>query len=397
MIELRADRRRIPDLLVVGGGAWGTWIALAARRLGADVLLVNPTPPGTAPATSNDHSRIIRHSHGTDDLLVGWAIRSHRAWRELAATTGTEIFVETGVAWLVSDDGAWERDSEPRLRAAGVPVERLEPAEAARRWPAMRIDGVRSVLLEPTAGFLRAAAGVRAAAAAFVAEGGEIRHATARAASEGSAIDEDGRPLRAGATVWAAGPWLPRLLPALVGPGAEAEIAPVRHDVVYFDAPGHGIGEIPTWIDGGLGTWGIPDYGGRGAKVGPEAAEAPGFDPDHWPGAADDRAIGAARRGGGARFPALATAPVRESRACQYERTASGHYVLDRHPEHPGVFVAGGGSGHGYKQAPAVGDLVARTLLGADPPALPDRRFALVGRAAGPETPMGGTIASGED
>ena len=126
-----------PDLLVVGGGVWGTWTALWARRLGATVTLLEANAPGHAKSTSGDHSRIIRHAHGTDDLLAGWAQRSLAAWLDVESLTGASIFVPTGVAWCVSDEGVWERESEVRLRAASVPVERLTPDEAVHRWPSM--------------------------------------------------------------------------------------------------------------------------------------------------------------------------------------------------------------------------------------------------------------------
>ena len=94
-----------PDLLVVGGGVWGTWTALQARRLGASVQLIEEREPGHPQTTSGDHSRIIRHSHGEDTLLLGWAQRSLAAWKELGAQVGEEIFVNTGVAWIVSGTG----------------------------------------------------------------------------------------------------------------------------------------------------------------------------------------------------------------------------------------------------------------------------------------------------
>ncbi|MEY4388836.1 MAG: Monomeric sarcosine oxidase [Chloroflexota bacterium] len=376
-----------PDLLVVGGGVWGTWTALQARRLGASVRLVEERTPGDPKTTSGDYSRIIRHAHGEDGLLVGWAQRSLAAWRELGERTGRQVFVESGVAWFVSGDGAWEAASEVQLRAAGVPCERLAPDEALRRWPALGTEGLKSVLYEPTAGFLRAGDGVRAAAAVLRDEGGEIVRGRATPAADGTALDEHGAPIVAGATVWAAGPWLPALFPALVGADCEAAIVPVRRDAIYFDAPGMGVGEVPTWIDEGLEVWGIPDDEGHGAKVGPEF-DAGSFDPGAWPDEAHPSSVARARACA-VRFPRLQRAPIRETRACQHERTKSGHYVLDRHPTNPQVWIAGGGSGHGYKQGPAVGELMARAALDRTPIVLPDRRFALARRDGGPSSPMG--------
>ncbi len=388
----RAAAAGSPDLLVVGGGVWGTWTALLARKLGASVTLMEAAEPGHRDSTSGDYSRIFRHAHGDDELLLGWARKSLAAWKALASMTGEELFVETGLAWCVSDLGLWEAESERRLRAAGIPCERLTADEAVKRWPAMSAAALASVLYEPTAGFLRAANGVRAVARAFTKAGGVLVQGRAQPAADGSALDASGAPIRAGAVVWAAGASLPALFPELVGTDTPAEISPVRRDVAYFKAKGMGVGEIPTWIDAGVGVWGIPDESGHGAKVGPDF-DAGSFNPDEaWPSEAADESLQVARQRAGIRFPAIADAPLAESRACQHERTLTWHYVLDHHPANPHVWIAGGGSGHGYKQAPAVGEMLARAALERSPLKLPDQRFKILGREQGPGNPAGEPI-----
>ncbi len=378
-----------PDLLVVGGGIWGTWTALLAKKLGASVTLMEALVPGHRDATSGDHSRIFRHAHGEDELLLGWARKSLAAWKALGTMSGEELFVESGVAWCVSDLGLWEAESERRMRAAGVPCERLTADEAVKRWPAMSPAALASVLYEPTAGFLRAANGVRAAARAFTKAGGVITQGRAHPAADGSALDASGAPISAGAVVWATGSSLPGLFPELVGADTPAEITPVRRDVTYFAAKGMKVGEIPTWIDAGVGVWGIPDESGHGAKVGPDF-DAGSFDPNApWPQEATEESIQVSRQRAGIRFPALLDAPLKESRACQHERTLTWHYVLDHHPANPKVWLAGGGSGHGYKQAPAVGEALARAALDRSPVALADRRFKILEREQGPGSPAG--------
>ncbi|MFM8403137.1 MAG: FAD-dependent oxidoreductase, partial [Candidatus Limnocylindrus sp.] len=181
-----------PDLLVVGGGVWGSWTALLARKLGASVTLMEASEPGHRDSTSGDYSRIFRHAHGEDELLLSWARKSLAAWKALSAMSGEELFVESGVAWCVSDLGLWEAESEKRLRAAGVPYERLSAEDAVTRWPAMSPAALASVLYEPTAGFLRAANGVRAVARAFVQAGGTLVQGRARPAKDGSALDANG-------------------------------------------------------------------------------------------------------------------------------------------------------------------------------------------------------------
>ena len=165
--------------------------SLLVNRLTGDLLmgvrhglshyfrLIEEREPGGPKTTSGDYSRIIRHSHGEDSLLMGWTQRALVAWKELGEAAGEQIFVESGVAWFISGDGIWEGHSEERMREVGVPCERITPDEALRRWPTLGLDGLTSVLYEPTAGFLRAGNGVRAAARILQREGGVIERGRA--------------------------------------------------------------------------------------------------------------------------------------------------------------------------------------------------------------------------
>jgi glycine/D-amino acid oxidase-like deaminating enzyme len=105
----------------------------------------------------------------------------------------------------------------------------------------------------------------------------------------------------------------------------------------------------------------------------------PPLDPD----TADRRASAAGERRArdflAARFPGLADAPLTESRVCQYENSADGHFVIDRHPGLENVWLVGGGSGHGFKHGPALGEHVAALVTGRDNPRQP---FLLASRPA---------------
>jgi glycine/D-amino acid oxidase-like deaminating enzyme len=68
------------------------------------------------------------------------------------------------------------------------------------------------------------------------------------------------------------------------------------------------------------------------------------------------------------RFPAMADAPLLESRVCQYENSTDHNFILDRHPEAENVWIVGGGSGHGFKHGPVIGEMAADAVLGSKPP-----------------------------
>jgi glycine/D-amino acid oxidase-like deaminating enzyme len=182
-----------------------------------------------------------------------------------------------------------------------------------------------------------------------------------------------GGAVKARRYVFTCGPWLPKLFPDVL----EGRIVPTRQEVLYFgtppgdarfSAPAH-----PAWIDFGAEIYGIPDIESRGFKVAIDR-HGPLFDPD-----ASDRVVRAetlaeVRGFLGRRFPALAEAPLVESRVCQYENSSNGDFLVDRHPQRDNVWLVGGGSGHGFKHGPSLGEHAAACVLGE---AEPEPRFRL--------------------
>jgi glycine/D-amino acid oxidase-like deaminating enzyme len=152
--------------------------------------------------------------------------------------------------------------------------------------------------------------------------------------------------------------------------------------VIYFGTPAgddrFSATYTPAWIDFGSGIYGIPDLENRGLKVGIDTHGAR-FDPDTGDRTIDLASLETARGWLRRRFPALADAPVIEGRVCQYENTSTGDFLIDRHPDHENVWIVGGGSGHGFKHGPAVGEYVAHLMTTNMTPEL---RFALSGKGA---------------
>jgi len=355
---------RSPDLVVVGAGVIGTWIALTAAERGRRVLLLDAFGPGDPRASSGDESRIIRSSHGTESIYPVWARESRERWIRLGEETGEPVFVQSGVAWLAHRDNGFEADSEATLRSLGIPAERLTPDEAAARWP-VSPDGLAFVLFEPEAGVLRARAGVRAAAQRFEALGGTIER---RRVLAGERFD-------AAEVVFAAGPWLPKLFPDVIG----SRIRVTRQDVLYLGTPAgdptFDASLFPAWIDYEDAFYGIPALDGRGAKVAPDDYGAE-IDPDQLDRVVDPASIAATRAFLARRFTNLADQPIVETRVCQYESTSDTHFVIDRHPRMEHVWIVGGGSGHGFKHGPRIGRYVVDRLDGVTDAEL-DARFSL--------------------
>ena len=364
---------------VVGAGAFGGWTALHLRRAGHRVTLVDAWGAGNSRASSGGETRVIRGMYGGERLYVEMTVRSLALWWEHEQRCGRRLYHRTGALWMYAGDDRYARATLPLLRAAGLDAGELSLADAARRWPQIEFTGVRTVFHESEAGYLLARQGCETVREAFVAEGGEYRVAYALPAPiEGRGLRSlalsDGETLRADRFVFACGPWLGSVFPDVVG----RRVTPTRQEVFFFGLPpgdrSYDEDQCPVWVDNAERfIYGIPGNERRGFKVADDT-RGPEIDPTTEERLPSAEGLARARDLLRRRFPGLAGAPLVESRVCQYEQSPDGDFILDRHPLTENVWLAGGGSGHGYKMGPAVGEHVARLVLGA---AEPEPKFSL--------------------
>jgi len=357
------------DVAVVGAGAFGAWSAWHLRRAGASVLLVDAWGPGHSRSSSGDESRIIRAGYGADEIYTRMARRSLALWRELFERTGRRLFHRAGVLHISRHGHPYSEAMLATLPRCGAPIEVLSGDEIAGRYPQMRFEDRRVFgVLETEGGVLLA----RRAVAAVVEDAIE-----SGAVYERRAIASPG-DLEAGTVVFACGPWLPKVFPEVLG----RRIFPTRQEVFYF-APPAGNGDfgpesLPAWVDftDPRGPYGVPDIESRGVKVAFDL-HGPPFDPDSGDRRITAEGVEQARRFLAERFPALSDAPLSEARVCQYANTSSGDLLIDRHPGVDHVWLVGGGSGHGFKHGPAVGEHLAAHVLGNAPV---EPRFSLAAK-----------------
>jgi len=372
-----------PHVVVVGAGAFGGWTALHLLRNGARVTLVDAWGPGNARASSGGETRVIRGTYGPDQIYVDWVVRSFAQWRELEKTAGQQLYHPTGVLWMFREDDAYARSSAPLVRQAGMKLEPIELAEAARRFPQVRFAGVRHAWWEDEAGFLLARRGCAAVLAQCRAQGAQYRELAVRPVTPdgdrvGAVTLSDGSTLQGDAFVFAGGPWMGKLLPGTVG----ARVRPSRQELHYFGTPAGDSrwdeAKMPVWIDFADHIfYGIPGNEWRGFKVADDT-RGESFDPESGERRPTDASLLRARVLLAERFPDLARAPLLLAEVCQDENSPDGHYLLGPVPGVRNAWMAGGGSGHGYKLGPAVGEHMAQLVLGeAEPIAKfrPDRAF----------------------
>lgn len=341
------------DTVVMGAGVFGAWTALNLRRTGRTVALVDPYGAGNNRSSSGGETRILRAGYGADEIYTRWVLRSRDLWLKLFDEIGKpELFQKTGVLWTPRPGDPRADTTQAAFEKYGSTFQQLTPSELAQRFPQLRFRDERVGLFEPESGALLARRAVQAVVEQAVREGVEYR------------LEAVSEPPRSGTLVYACGPWLPKIFPEILG----GRIRATRQEVFFFGTPNRSFAppQMPVWIDitDEHSAYTIPDIENRGFKLAFDR-HGPAFDPD-----TGDRVVlglDVARAFLSERFPGLSRAPLVESRVCQYENTSTGDFLIDRHPDLENVWLVGGGSGHGFKHGPAVGEHTCALIEGKTP------------------------------
>ena len=368
-----------PHVVVIGAGAFGGWTALHLLRSGAKVTLLDAWGPGNSRSSSGGESRVIRHSYNKA-IYVDMVKRSLELWHEANERWDRPLLHVSGVLHMRRPDSPINLDgSGLLLTAANVPHEVLSHNELAKRYPQINMRGIDGAIYEPTAGYLLARRACQAVFDAFMREGGEYRMAYVQPGTVSSnrmanIVFSDGSTFAADQFVFACGPWLKTMFPEVLGPHLRIS----RQEMFYFGTPAndnrYDAGAMPAWTDIGNEVWyGVPGGEQRGFKIADDA-HGPPHDPSTTKRVVSAEGVAAASEYIGYRFPGLKDAPLIESRVCQYTNTPDGDFIADRHPEVDNTWLLGGGSGHGFKHGPALGEMVAAQVLGEKPV---EKTFAL--------------------
>jgi glycine/D-amino acid oxidase-like deaminating enzyme len=366
--------------LVIGGGIFGVTAALELRARGCEVTLADPGPLPHPLAESTDISKVVRSDYGADLDYTALGERALEGWRRWNAAWPVPRFHETGVAFLTRapmEPGGFEHDSFATLSRRGHRIERLDAAEIARRFPAYRPGALVDGYFHHEAGWAESGAVVAQLVAECRARGVTVREGCAidrlgddpaHAAFVGGdgGRDRAGDPIAADAVIVAAGSWTPRLVPALarslraVGqpvfqlrPADPSLFEAARFPVFGADISRTGYYGFPVTRDG------IVKIANHGTGI----AMTEGVPRTTTP--SQERALRELLR---ETFPALADAPLAQTRLCVYGDTPDSHFWIARDPGRPHVTVAAGGSGHGFKFAPVLGPLIADIALGVPHP-----------------------------
>ncbi len=356
------------DVVVLGLGGMGSAALLAAARAGLKAVGIEQFGEAHDRGSSHGESRIIRTAYYEHPAYVPLARRAIGMWREIEAATGTRLMDQVGLLQVGAPDSGVLRGVLESERQHGLALEHLSPGQIEARWPQWRVPAGQLGLFESDAGFLRVERCVATMLGLARQLGARTMHgATVQRWSPGPGdafkIDAGGEQFLTRRLIVTAGPWSGAILKSHL-PALQV----VRKQQQWFEAEPQVRPGEPCWLvdEGEPGCfYGFPPIEGGGFKV----AEHSGGQPASSPLAVDRdentddtrRCLDFARRW--FRFDRIRC--VRTS-VCMYTLSPDHHFLLDRLPDAPGIVFLAGLSGHGFKFAPVLGDLLVRKVLGED-------------------------------
>jgi sarcosine oxidase len=370
----------------------GTAAAWALGKRGLKSLVLEQFHHVHDQGSHGGETRVIRHAYAESPEYVPLVRRADQLWQELQISIGEQVLVRCGGLELAAPGFAHARAARASADAHGLSYEWLTPEDVMSRWPAFRVPGDWDALYSPDSGFLLTEPALRGMADAARALGATIQQQTQGvtwgAAPEHVWVDTPGQRYEAGALVITAGAWAARMLADLDLPihirrktlwwqevVDPRQFEPERFPVFITDSPA---GEI----------YGFPIYGVPGLKIanhaGGEIVDLETVDRSTRPGENRDCLELAARV-----LPGVGSRVIK-SAVCLYAMTPDTDFIVDRHPGLQRVVIGAGFSGHGFKFAPAIGELLAEMI--SDPkaesiPRLQISRFQRAGMASSTSSP----------
>lgn len=353
---------------VIGAGAFGGWSALYLLRKGFDVTLVDAWGPGNSRSSSGDETRVIRSTYGANEFYFDLNVRALELWKENQERWNKQLFFNVGVLWFCYEKETAQLDeSIPFTKKHKQEYEYLSPGELSKRFPAVYTGDLHHAFFDPFGGYLKARESMQQVRKAFLEEGGNYIQAYVN-----PGLTEKGRmqhielsngdQIQSDLFLFACGSWLGKLFPDVL----ENTITCTKQEVYYFGTPKNQselYDNLPAWIDvdGKDFYYGIPGNQQRGFKIGVDK-RGEIFDPTDGERAANQQVLSDARKFIEHRFPGLKGAPLVENRVCPYENSPDGNFIFQPHPDAANAWFLGGGSGHGFKHGPALGELVANSF-----------------------------------
>jgi sarcosine oxidase len=354
------------DAIVLGVGGMGSAALYHLARRGRRVLGIEQFSLGHDLGSSHGVTRIIRLAYAEHPAYVPLLVRAYELWREMERVAGERLLVITGGLDIGPEDGEMVAGSLRSCREHGIAHEAIDGSEVARRFPGYRLPREMAAVYQAEGGFVLPERSIAVHAGAALALGAEM-HGCERV--EGWSASGDGVEVRTGRGVYraerlivTAGAWAARAVPAL------ARLAIPERQVLIWTQPLRAEYFTPAVfpvfnMEAAEGRfYGFPVYGVPGFKIGRYHHRGEIVDPDRMNRGFNPEDEAVLRAGIDRYFPDAGGATL-AMKTCLFTNSPDEHFILDLHPESPRVAIAAGFSGHGFKFAPVIGEILADLTL----------------------------------
>jgi sarcosine oxidase len=353
------------DVAVIGLGAMGSAALAALARRSHRVCGIERYKPGHDRGSSHGATRVIRLGYFEHPSYVPLLRAAYPLWRDLEARSGRGLMTITGIVEIGAPDSELVEGTLRSSRLHGLDHEVLDSQGVMTRFAAFRLPENFIGVFQPDGGFLRLESAIEAMLALARGDGAETateeQVLTVEPRGDGVRIATARRTVEAASVIVAAGPWLKSLLPDLpVGIRVTRQVSGWFAPRNAGDAALFAAGRFPVFLlqnQRGI-YYGFPQDGAKGIKVAKhhhfdETADADRYDRNVSP--CDEAAIRAVLK---AHLPGADGALV-AAKTCLYTMTPDGDFLIDRLPGHPQIIIASPCSGHGFKFAPVIGEILA--------------------------------------
>lgn len=351
------------DVIIIGAGSMGMAAGYYLAKQNKKVVLIDPHDPPHTKGSHHGETRLIRHAYGEGESYVPMALRAQELWLELEKEANRKIFHQTGVLNFGTPDSDFLKNVRRSVEIHSLPADFLTAEEVNERWPGFQLSDELTSCYEPDSGILMSEEAIRAYRELAEQHGAELLMNThiqkVTASDHAVTVTAADRTITGRKLIITAGKGTNTVLKLL---GQQLPLQPMRTNVSWFqaDAALHNPSAFPAWAydDGETGFYGFPDIGGAGLKIGDHNAGFPispdeeltpfGEEPD------DGQYVGEFLR------QHMRIEPVHlKGQACIYTNSPDEDFIIDHLPGHQSIIVACGFSGHGFKFASAVGEILS--------------------------------------
>lgn len=357
------------ETIIIGAGSMGMAAGYYLANQGKTVLLIDAFDPPHTEGSHHGETRIIRHAYGEGENYVPMALRAQELWLELEEKTKKQLFLRTGVLNIGASDSPFIKNVIKSAEMYSLPVEVLSAGQINERWPGFQFSDDFIGCFEQNSGVLMVEDCIRSYRELAEKNGAVLKTNTtvnSIEATGSSVIVKTGSEVFTGEKlIISAGKGAGPILQTL---GLDLPLKPVRKTFSWFaaDEDVYHAGQFPAFTVNDPYSnevyYGFPSIKGAGVKIGHHDGGQP-LHPSEKPadfGTHPDDELDVKRFTG--RFMSQEM-PLKFGKTCIYTNTPDSDFIIDRHPTFRNIFFACGFSGHGFKFASVVGEILSQLAV----------------------------------